>query len=125
MQVLLANLYCIIDVFVYSQFAGYVANFRVDCRDKTTVAAMMRQVLDEFNIPGSTVYADNLFVSVEMLRWCNKHGINLCGTTRRSYGFPQELDFGTLPNRGDMDWRMTEDGLLAVAWRDVGQTKSM
>ena len=105
--------------------AGYVTNFRVDCRDGTSIAAMMRQVLDEFNLPGVRVYADNMFVSVEMLRWCKSKGINLCGTTRRTFGYPSELDFENLPNRGDSDWRMTDDGLLAVAWRDVGQTKAM
>ena len=72
---------------------GYVANFKVDLRDKTTIADMMRQVLDGFNVPGIKVFADNLFVSVEMLRWCRTRGINLAGTTRRTYGFPQDLDF--------------------------------
>ena len=26
---------------------------------------------------------------------------------------------------GDIEWRMSTDGLLAVAWRDIGKTKSM
>ena len=55
---------------LYFDVADYVANFRVDCRDGTSIAAMMRQVLDEFNLSGIRVYADNLFISVEMLRWC-------------------------------------------------------
>ena len=81
-------------------------------------------ILDEFNVKGVEVYADNAFVSVEMLRWCRTKGINLCGTTRRNYGFPDELKFeGMEP--GDWDWRMTDDGLLAVAWKDVGDTKGM
>ena len=54
---------------------------------------MMRQVLLDFNVPGICVYADNAFVSVEQLKWCREHGINLCGTTRRSFGFPEDLIF--------------------------------
>lgn len=72
---------------------GYVANFRVDVRDGTTISEIMRNVIDEFNVPGIKVYADNLFVTVDMLRWCKKQGVNLCGTTRRGRGFPDELDF--------------------------------
>lgn len=69
------------------------ANFRVDLRDKTTVASMMQQVLDEFNVPGVQIYADNLFVTVDMLRWCNNNYYNLCGTTRQHRGFPDDFDW--------------------------------
>ena len=71
-----------------------MANFRVDLRnDDTTIASMMKEILDEFNIRGVKVYADNLFISVSMLRWCKEHGINLCGTTRSTFGFPKDLSF--------------------------------
>ena len=85
---------------------------------------MMKQVLDEYNVPGTCVYADNLFVSVDMLRWCKKQGINLCGTTRTNFGFPAQLSFNHLAD-GEFDWAMTTDGLLAVAWKDVGDCKGM
>lgn len=75
---------------------GYVANFRVDLRNGTSTEAMMREVLDDYNVPGTEVFADNLFVSVAMLRWCKEHHYNLAGTTRRSYGFPKELVFDDL-----------------------------
>ena len=70
---------------------GYVANLQVDLRDGTTIETMMRRVLEDFNVFGIDVYADNLFVSVAQLRWCKERGINLAGTTRRKYGFPDEL----------------------------------
>ena len=70
---------------------GYVANFRVDVRDGSSIADMMRYVIDQFNVPGIKVYADNLFVTVEMLRWCRMNGVNLCGTTRYGRGFPEDL----------------------------------
>ena len=76
--------------------AGYVANFRVDVRDGSTISEMMRYVIDEFNVPGIMVYADNLFVTVDMLHWCDLNGVNLCGTTRWARGFPAELTFDVL-----------------------------
>ena len=82
--------YLVLQTFtLYS--AGYVANFRVDTRDGSTIAEMMKYVNDEFNVPGIEVYADNLFVSVDMLRWCRANGVNLCGTTRRTFGYPDDL----------------------------------
>ena len=54
---------------------------------------MMREVLIDFNVPGICIYADNAFVSVDQLRWCRDNKINLCDTTRSTFGFPAELDF--------------------------------
>ena len=42
-----------------------MCSFRVDLRDGTSVSDMMRQVLQDFNVPGIDVYADNAFVSVD------------------------------------------------------------
>ena len=78
-------------VFVHFMYAGYVANFQVDLRNGTSIGSMMRGVLQEFNVAGIEVYVDNLFVSVSQLRWCAANGINLTDTTRRTYGFPAEL----------------------------------
>ena len=84
---------------------------------------MMQQVLDEFNVPGVEIYADNLFVTVDMLKWCSSN-YNLCGTTRQHRGFPDDFDWSQM-KIGDFDWRMAPGGLLAVAWKDVGQCKGM
>ena len=54
---------------------------------------MMKQVISEYNVPGCNIYADNLFISVEMLRWCKERQVNLCGTTRRGKGYPDDLVF--------------------------------
>ena len=115
-----------------------MANFRVDLRDDTPIGARMQQILEDYNVPGTEVYADNAFVSVAMLRWCKERQINLCGTTRRDYGFPDELTFDDMEvfclflffiiathiitnclflflQVGDSDWLMSSDGLLASA----------
>ena len=52
---------------------------------------MMKEVIGDLNVAGSKIFADNLFVSVEMFRWCKVNNVNLCGTTRRSWGFPKVL----------------------------------
>ena len=120
---MLTCLYVQLSACIY--YAGYVANFRVDLRDGTTVESMMRQVIEEFDVSGINVYADNLFVTVDqLLRWCMERRVNLAGTTRRGRGFPADLCFDGM-ELGEWDWRMTDDGLLAVVWRDVGQTKAM
>ena len=104
--------------------AGYVANFTVDLRNGTPIADMMKRVVDEFNVPGIKIYADNLFVSIDMLRWCKDNHYNLCGTTRRGFEYPDELVFDQL-TLGEFDWRMSPEGFLSLAWKDVGKTKGM
>ena len=96
----------------------------MDLRDKTSNAQMMREVLKEYNVAGTKVYADNAFVSVDQLRWCRENDINLCGTTRRSFGFPDALQFTDM-QLGEYDWLMTKDGFLDMEWKDVGNTKGM
>ena len=91
LPLVLFNYIIFINNTLHFPVVGYVANFRVDLRDGTTIASMMSQVLEGYNVPGTNVFADNAFVSVEMLRWCRDNGINLCGTTRVQYGFPQDL----------------------------------
>ena len=78
-------------MYLPTHCAGYVANFQVDLRNGTSIATMMKDILMEFNVKGIDVYADNLFVSVDQLRWCAEHDINLAGTTRRTYGFPADV----------------------------------
>ena len=73
---------------------------------------------------GYTVWADNAFVSVAMCKWTKEVGINFAGTTRTTYGFPVELVEEDLP-QGEWKWAMTEPGILAAFWSDVGNVKLM
>ena len=70
---------------------GYTQNFRVDLRDETSVQAMFLSVLTPFYDKGYTVWGDNAFTTVNMLRETKRHGVNFAGTTRTTYGFPRSL----------------------------------
>ena len=103
---------------------AYTANFRVDLRDGASNEDMMKSVLQPFKDKGYTVWGDNAFVSVKMLRVCREWGINFAGTTRTTFGFPAELVDKNL-EPGEWRWLMTNDGLLAAYWSDVGYVKLM
>ena len=103
---------------------GYCQNFRTDLRDGTSIETMAKGVLQPFTNKGYTVWADNAFVSVSMLKWCREEGINFAGTTRTTYGFPKSLVVDNLP-QGEWRWLMTNPGILAAFWSDVGNVKLM
>ena len=106
--------------------SGYTQNFRVDLRDGTTTATMLRGCCNPFNKLGYTIWGDNAFVSVEMLKYFRENGTNFAGTTRTTYGFPQSLaaNEDTLA-MGEWKWLMAAPGLLAAYWCDVGYVKLM
>ena len=103
---------------------SYTANFRVDLRDGASKEDQMSSVIAPFKDKGYTVWGDNAFVSVKMLRVCKEWGINFAGTTRTTFGFPKQLVDKSL-EPGEWRWLMTKDGLLAAYWSDVGFVKLM
>ena len=80
---------------------------------------MTKSAFQPFAGNGHIVWADNAFVSVSMLKWCKEQKINFAGTTRTTYGFPKALIDPDLP-QGQWKWLMTEPGILAAFWSDVG-----
>ena len=103
---------------------GYCNNFRCDLRDQTPVETMFQSVLTCFEGKGYTVWGDNAFTTVNMLRLCKDRGINFAGTTRTTYGFPRSLVDENL-EAGEWKWLMSEEGFLAAFWADVGYVKLM
>ena len=103
---------------------GYTNNFRVDLRDGTSIEAIFCSVLTPFENKGYTVWGDNAFTTVNMLRYCKDRGINFAGTTRTTYGFPSTLVDDSL-EAGEWRWLMTSEGFLAAYWADVGYVKLM
>jgi len=103
---------------------GYTQNFRVDLRDCTSIATMFRGVLKPIEGKGYTVWGDNAFTSVAMLKYVKEKKVNFAGTTRTTYGFPADLIVDDLP-MGEFKWAMCEPGLLAAFWSDVGFVKLM
>ena len=103
---------------------GYCQNFRCDLRDDTSVEAMFQSVLTPFEGKGYTVWGDNAFTTVNMLRETKARGINFAGTTRTTYGFPRSLVDENL-EAGEWRWLMSKEGFLAAFWADVGYVKLM
>ena len=103
---------------------GYTNNFRCDLRDQTPVETMFQSVLTPFEGKGYTVWGDNAFTTVNMLRMCKDRGINFAGTTRTTYGFPRSLVDESL-EAGEWKWLMSKEGFLAAFWADVGYVKLM
>ena len=103
---------------------GYTCNFSVDLRDGCSIEDMMAETFMPFKDKGYTIWGDNAFVSVSMLRRCKEWGINFSGTTRTTFGFPSDLIDETL-EAGQWKWKMTSDGLLTAFWADVGYVKMM
>lgn len=103
---------------------GYTSNFRVDLRDGASNEDIMASIIRPLRGHGYTVWGDNAFVSVAMLRQCKEWKINFAGTTRTTFGFPRVLIDESL-KPGSWRWLMTSDGLLAAYWSDVGFVKLM
>lgn len=103
---------------------GYTNNFRVDLRDGTAIETMFASVLTPFEKLGYTVWGDNAFTTVSMLRQTKEDGFNFAGTTRTTYGFPKTLiDEELAP--GEWRWLMSKEGFLSAFWADVGFVKLM
>ena len=65
------------------------------------------------------VYFDNFFTSLPLLQHLKEHGINACGTIRSNRkGLPIDLKKDKEMERGDVDCRVSSDGLLVVKWMD-------
>ena len=105
---------------------AYTQNFRVDLRDGTGTATMLRGCVEPFYGKGYNIWGDNAFVSVDMLRHLREHDTNFAGTSRTTYGFPSALT-EQVDNleMGQWKWLMAEPGLLAAYWCDVGFVKLM
>ena len=90
---------------------------------------MLKGCIDPFLNAGYNVWGDNAFVSVEMLRYMREHDTNFAGTTRTTYGFPQQLikpeKEEDMQQMGQWRWLMADPGLLAAYWCGVGFVKLM
>ena len=103
---------------------GYTQNFRVDLRDGTSTETMFRGVLQPVEGKGYTVWGDNAFTTVVMLKHTRSVGINFAGTSRTTYGFPTSLVDVDLP-MGEYKWAMSEPDILVSFWHDVDFVKLM
>lgn len=64
------------------------------------------------------VFFDNFFNCVELQRDLLADGIYACGTVRKGRKYYPELKVDKHMKRGDIDWRVSTDGLAALKWMD-------
>jgi len=66
------------------------------------------------------VYFDNYFTSLHLLRQLNSEKTYACGTIRakRIIGVPVDIKTDKEMKRGDVDWRITDDGINFMKWKD-------
>ena len=101
---------------------GYLVTFATrDPNGTLGVHGVMNHLLDDVAGRWHCVYADNLFITLGTLRRAKLMRIHLAGTARTSFGFPRVLRDveGKNLKRGDYVWKMTSDGVLALAWKDT------
>ena len=101
---------------------GYLVTFATrDPNGTLGVHGVMNQLLDDIAGRWHRVYADNSFITLGTLRRAKEMHIHLAGTARTTFGFPRALKDveGKNLKRGDYVWKMTSDGVLALAWKDT------
>lgn len=65
------------------------------------------------------VYFDNYFSSVPLMKYLKDHGVHACGTVRKGrVGFPTDFENEKGMQRGEFQFRCSEEGLLALMWKD-------
>ena len=100
---------------------GYLVTFATrDPSGTLGIHGVMNHLLEDVAGSWHCVYADNLFISLDTLRRARAMHIHLSGTARTTFGFPRRLKDveGKNLGRGEYVWKMTSDGILAVAWKD-------
>ncbi|XP_042875839.1 piggyBac transposable element-derived protein 4-like [Penaeus japonicus] len=102
--------------------SGYTSCFRIYTgQDKSTVPASTKAVLDLLEMSSSMgkgycVFVDNWYTSPSLFHILQSRRTNAVGTVRVSRKWmPRDL---TVKRRGDVDYRSSNTGLLALQWRD-------
>ena len=110
--------------------AGYTQCFMVDWKCGFSTTTFADKLLEMMPKVYYSVYMDNAFPTVTHLLQWREQKFNVCGTARVNFGFPkqlaalkrtQQVKIENHPlKKGDHDWLMSPDGLLAAMWHDVG-----
>ena len=110
---------------------GYTQYFMVDWKNGYHATVFADKLLDILDPVWYNVFMDNAFTTVtNLLKW-REQSVNACGTSRKNFGFPEELDKLKRPTtiknpplkKGEHKWLMSPDALLAAIWHDVGYVK--
>lgn len=112
-------------VWVRADQSGYVLQFQIytgrvkDIRERNLGSRVIKDLTRDLVGKHYEVYFDNYFNSVELQRDLLKEKIYACGTARKDrVDVPNDLKTNKKMKRGDSNWRMSEDGVLALQWMD-------
>lgn len=105
-------------------YDGYVIELQVytgassaDQNDDSLGSRIVLSLMEGFNHRGHIVYADRFFSSPSLAEDLLAKETFFTGTIKRNRkGFPKDLN--AVHQRGDYDWKMKPNGLLAGVWKD-------
>lgn len=109
--------------------AGYTAVFRIYTgNDKGSIPSSQKAVVDlmeagDFFWKGYTVYVDNWYTSPVLFHFLQSRKTGAVGTARLNCRhMPRDLQ---VKKRGDMDFRSSPTGMLALSWMDTKQVNML
>ena len=112
-------------VWIRSDKSGYVCQFQIytgkvgQITEKCLGARVIRDLTRDLVGKGYEVYFDNYFNSVELQKQLKSELIYACGTVRKGRrDLPTDLINDKLLKRGEVDWRVSTDGLTFLKWMD-------
>lgn len=112
-------------VWVRVDNSGYVLQFQIytgkikDIREQNLGSRVIKDLTRDLIGKCYEIYFDNYFNSVELQRDLLKEKIYACGTARKDrLGIPDDFKTNKKMKRGDSNWRVNEDGILALQWMD-------
>ena len=113
-------------VWIRADESGYVCQFQIysgkvsDIAEKDLGARVVKDLSRDLVGKGHHIYFDNFFNSVQLEKDLQSDLIYACGTVRTNRkGLPADMKSDKdLPQRGDLDWRVSKDGLVFLKWKD-------
>ena len=109
--------------------AGYTCAMRIYmCNDRGEVPASQKAVTDLMEVAGLwdkgyDLYTDNWYTSPTLFHYLQARRTNAAGTVRLNRKFmPKDLQ---VKKKGDMDYRSSNTGQLALSWKDKKQVNML
>ena len=110
-------------VWVRADENGYVCQFEIYTKKgKEKGMGLGESVVEKLCKPISNksykIFADNFFSSVHLAYCLKKNQIGYCGTIRLTRKNIPNMKNEKIMKRGEIDWRMEENGLSITKWMD-------
>lgn len=112
-------------VWIRAGESGYVHQFQIyvgktgDDVEKSLGSRVVKDLTRSLVGKYHTIYFDNFFNSVELMKNLHDDAILACGTFRKGRkDMPNDLKEDKSMKRGDSDWRVSTCGLSFLKWKD-------